>query len=193
MTKDRHPVPSPDDIRREIQRVQFREKYARTLKSTFFALMSLAAVFVLIFTLVLPVYRVHGTQMGPTLEDGQLVATLPHTTSQRGDVVAFYYNSKVLIKRVIALEGDTIDIDSEGNVSLNGVPLDEPYLTEKALGECNITFPYQVPLGKVFVMGDDRDLSVDSRHTEISCVTKEQIIGTVILRIWPLDDLSVFK
>jgi len=185
-------LPATADIEKELQRIRYKEAYSRTLKSTFFALISLAAVLVLLFTLVLPVYRVHGTLMDPTLADGQLVATLPHTDIRPGDIIAFYYNNKVLIKRVIALEGDTVNIDAKGNVSINERPLQEPYIAEKSVGECNITLPYVVPTGKVFVMGDHRALSVDSRHTEVGCITREQIIGTVICRVWPLSDLATF-
>ena len=128
--------------------------------------------------------------MDPTLVDGQFVVTLKGSDFETGDITAFYYNNKILIKRVIASAGDWVDIDREGNVSVNGVQLEEPYLQEKSLGECNIDLPYQVPDGRVFVMGDDREISLDSRTTAVGCISKEQVLGQVVFRVWPLSELG---
>ena len=186
-------IPTEQEIKTEIKRLEYREKYFRTLKSTFLTIISVIAAFFLISTLVLPVFRTYGDAMQPTLKEGQLVVTLRTTKVKSGDLICFYYNNKVLIKRVIAVGGDTVNIDWHGNVSVNYVKLDEPYITEKAFGECNVSLPFKVPLSKVFVMGDNRSASVDSRHTEVGCISQEQIIGKLILRIWPLGDISVVK
>ena len=186
-------IPTEQEIKTEIKRLEYREKYFRTLKSTFLTIISVIAAFFLISTLVLPVFRTYGDAMQPTLNEGQLVVTLRTTKVKSGDLICFYYNNKVLIKRVIAVGGDTVNIDWHGNVSVNDVKLDEPYITEKAFGECNVSLPFKVPLSKVFVMGDNRSASVDSRHTEVGCISQEQIIGKLILRIWPLGDISVVK
>ena len=186
-------IPTEQEIKTEIKRLEYREKYFRTLKSTFLTIISVIAAFFLISTLVLPVFRTYGDAMQPTLKEGQLVVTLRTTKVKSGDLICFYYNNKVLIKRVIAVGGDTVNIDWHGNVSVNDVKLDEPYITEKAFGECNVSLPFKVPLNKVFVMGDNRSASVDSRHTEVGCISQEQIIGKLILRIWPLGDISVIK
>jgi signal peptidase I len=186
-------IPTEQEIKTEIKRLEYREKYFRTLKSTFLTIISVIAAFFLISTLVLPVFRTYGDAMQPTLKEGQLAVTLRTTKVKSGDLICFYYNNKVLIKRVIAVGGDTVNIDWHGNVSVNDVKLDEPYITEKAFGECNVSLPFKVPLNKVFVMGDNRSASVDSRHTEVGCISQEQIIGKLILRIWPLGDISVVK
>lgn len=195
MAKRRRPsgIPTPEVVEAELNRVTYRSTYRRTLRSTFCALLCIAAAIVLLSVLVLPVFRVSGTDMSPTLAADQLVVTLRRSQVQPGDVIAFYYNNKIQIKRVIAVGGDVVSVDVYGNVTVNDQPLDEPYLTEKAYGECNITYPYRVSDGKVFVMGDHRSISIDSRHTEIGCVTQEQIIGKVILRVWPFDAIRVLE
>lgn len=186
-------IPTPEVIEAELARVRYRETYARTLRSTFCALLAIAAAIVLLSALVLPVFRVNGTDMSPTLATGELVVTLRKAQVQPGDVIAFYYHDKIQIKRVIAVGGDVVSVDPYGEVTVNNQPLDEPYLTDKAYGECNITYPYRVSDGKIFVMGDHRSVSIDSRHTEVGCVTQEQIIGKVILRVWPFSAIHVFE
>ena len=128
--------------------------------------------------------------MEPTLVDGQFVVALKNDAFEPGDITAFYYNNKILIKRVVASAGDWVDIDAAGNVSVNGILLEEPYLQEKSLGECNIELPYQVPDGRVFVMGDDRAISLDSRTTAVGCISKEQVLGQVLFRVWPLNAMG---
>ena len=142
---------------------------------------------VLVATLWLPVLQIYGSSMAPTLSDRDIVLTLKTSKFESGDVIAFYYNNKILVKRVIAQAGDWIDITPEGDVYVNGELLDEPYLDEKALGDCNIELPYQVPESRIFVMGDHRSVSVDSRNTAVGCVAEEQIVGKLIFRVWPFD------
>ena len=186
-------IPTEQEIKDELKRLKYKNSYVSSLKSTFLTLISIIAAFLLISTLVLPVFRTYGNSMEPTLKEGQLVAVLRTDKVKSGDIICFYYNNKVLIKRVIAVGGDTVDIDWHGKVSVNGVVIEEPYLTENAFGECNVSMPFKVPQSKVFVMGDNRSVSIDSRHTEVGCISQEQIIGKLILRIWPLNAISAVK
>lgn len=181
------PSPTVAELEKELKRVRYKENYGKTLRSTLFALITVAAIAVLIATLVLPVFRIYGSSMTPSMQDGDLIVALKSSNFQQGEVIAFYYNNKILVKRVIATSGQWVDIDAQGNVSVDGVPLDEPYLEEKAFGECNIALPFQVPEGRVFVMGDHRSISIDSRNTAVGCVSEEQIVGKLILRFWPFD------
>lgn len=183
-------VPSVDVMEAELKRVKYRKRYAKVLRSTLYTLITVAAVAVLVATLWLPVLQTQGSSMTPTLHDGNIVVSVKDSDFQTGDVIAFYYNNKILIKRVIAQPGDWVNIDADGTVYVNGVEIDEPYLTEKALGECNIELPYQVPAAKVFVMGDHRSVSADSRNTAVGCVAEEQIVGKIVFRVWPLADFG---
>lgn len=186
-------IPTPPVIQAEIDRLKHKEKYKRAFRSTFCLLIFCIAVVVLISALVFPVFRTHGNDMDPTLKSGQLVCAMRTTQVEPGDIICFYYNNKVLIKRVIAVGGDSVSIDWHGNVTVNNKTIDEPYLRGKSYGDCNISLPCKVPLSKLFVMGDNRSISVDSRHTEVGFVSQEQIIGKLILRIWPLDAISAIK
>ena len=150
----------------------------------------MAAIAVLVATLWLPVLQIYGSSMTPTLQDGEIIFSVKTADLEPGDIVAFYYNNKILVKRVICGPGDWVNIDEDGTVYVNEVRLKEPYLAEKALGDCNIELPYQVPDGKIFVMGDHRSTSVDSRNTAVGCVAQEQIVGKIIFRIWPLNRLG---
>lgn len=174
----------------ELSRVRYQERYRQALRSTFFSLLVVAAIAVLVATLWLPVLQVYGNSMNPTLEDGEILVSLHNGQYKVGDIIAFYYNNKVLIKRVIGNPGDWIDIDHEGNVKVNGEVLTEPYVMEKAYGDTDISLPYQVPEGRIFVMGDHRSTSVDSRKEAIGCIADEQIVGRLIYRIWPLKELG---
>ncbi len=185
--------PSTDAIRAELQREQYKNKYGRVLRSTVFSLLVVAAAAALIAVLLLPVLQITGTSMSSTLEDGDVVVALSGAKYQTGDVVAFYYNNNILIKRVIATAGDWVDIDEEGNVYVNGEVLEEPYLSEKAFGDCNIVLPYQVPDGRNFVMGDHRATSIDSRNTAVGCVSDDLILGKIFIRVWPLSELKWIK
>lgn len=179
--------PSVEQLQTELKRVEYQKRYRTVLKSTIYTLVTVAAIAVLVATLWLPVLEIFGESMTPTLQDGEIVFSLKTSKLEKGDIVAFYYNNKILVKRVIAGPGEWIDsIDENGNVSINGQIIEEPYLEEKAFGDADIEFPYQVPDGKFFVMGDHRSTSVDSRHTIIGCVSEEQIVGRIIFRVWPL-------
>lgn len=185
--------PGVKQLEEELKREHYRHRYQAVLLNTVFSLIVVAAVAVLVATLYLPVMQIFGSSMTPTLQDGEIVLSVKTSEFEPGSIIAFYYNNKILIKRVICTAGDWVDMDENGNVSVNGASLDEPYLTEKAMGECNITLPYQVPDGKVFVMGDHRATSIDSRNTAIGCVAQEQIVGKIIFRIWPLNRLGRVK
>lgn len=182
--------PSSELLETELNRLNYKSRYRTVLKSTLYTLITVAAVAVLVATLWLPVLQIYGTSMTPTLRDGEIVFTVKTSDLQPGEVVAFYYNNKILVKRVIAQSGDWVNIDEDGTVYVNSEKLDEPYLTEKAFGDCDIELPYQVPDGKLFVMGDHRETSVDSRSTVVGCVAQEQIVGRIIFRIWPLNRLG---
>ncbi len=169
---------------------QYRAKYRRTMRDVIFALITAAAIAILIANFLLPVFRVYGTSMTPTLTEGELTVAVKTERLQAGDLVAFYYNNKILIKRVIATQGEWVDIDKEGNVYVDGNLLDEPYVQNKSLGDCDIELPYQVPDGRIFVMGDHRNVSVDSRTTAIGCVSQEQIAGKLVFLIWPMTHIG---
>lgn len=189
-SSSRPEIPALETLYAELENELTRSRFRSALRSTLAILVTVAAVAVLVATLVTPVLQITGSSMTPTLHDGQLVVSLKGGSFSQGDVIAFYYNNKILIKRVIAGPGDWVDIDQYGNVSVNDQPLDEPYLTDKALGECDIELPYQVPDGRYFVMGDHRATSVDSRSTTIGCVAEEQVVGNIAFRIWPLTELG---
>ena len=182
--------PSLEQMEAEISRLKYKKRYGSALRGTLYSLAVVAAVAILIATLWMPVLQITGVSMDPTLVDGQFVVALKNSDFEPGDITAFYYNNKILIKRVIASAGDWMDIDRDGNVSVNGLWLEEPYIQEKALGECNIELPYQVPDGKVFVMGDDRAVSLDSRTTAVGPISKEQVLGQVVFRVWPLSEFG---
>lgn len=180
-------LPSAQQLEEELNRVRYRKRYRRVLRSTVYTLITVAAIAVLVATLLLPVLQIYGSSMTPTLADGDIVLTLKTSEFETGDVVAFYYNNKILVKRVIAHAGDWVDITEEGDVYVNQKLIDEPYLEEKALGDCNIELPYQVPESRIFVMGDHRSISVDSRNTAVGCVAEEQVVGILVYRVWPLE------
>ena len=186
-------VPTTDQIRGELERVRYRKKFANTLRSTIFILIVVSASAVLIAVLLLPVLRIYGHSMNDTLDEGDVVVSIKGSNFDTGDIIAFYYNNKLLVKRVIGKPGDWVDIDESGNVYVNQVMLDEPYLNSKAFGETNITLPYQVPESRIFVLGDNRDVSIDSRNTSVGCVAEEQIAGKIIFRVWPLDKFGMLK
>ena len=178
--------PDTETIRSVLKQENYRRRFLRTLGSTVSILIVVAAAAVLLATLYLPIFRIYGSSMSPTLEEGDYVLAIKTEHLRQGDLIAFYYNNKLLVKRVIATGGEWVDIDREGNVFVNDVPLEEPYLQEKSFDNCDITLPYQVPEGRVFVMGDHRSVSLDSRMEEIGCISGEQIAGKLERVIWPL-------
>lgn len=186
-------MPASKEIQGEINRLNYHKRYRTVLKSTLFSLLAVAAIAVLIATLWLPVFQIYGTSMSPTLSDGQIAIGVKTHNFNTGDVIAFYMNNKVLIKRVIAGPSEWVNIDSEGNVFVNETQINEPYVTEKALGDCNIALPYQVPESRVFVMGDHRAVSLDSRNTAIGCIADEQVVGKIVFCVWPLSSFGFVK
>jgi signal peptidase I, bacterial type len=190
LKKQKKQIPSVEALEAELGRTRHRENYRRVLRSTFFSLVVVAAIAVLVATLWMPVLQIYGSSMTPTLDEGQFVVSVKSSQFETGDLLAFYLGNKLLVKRCIAGPGDWVDIDEAGNVSVNDVPLDEPYLTEKAFGECDIELPYQVPDERWFLMGDHRSTSVDSRNSTVGCASKEQIVGRIIFRVWPLSEFG---
>ena len=188
-------MPTSRQLEEELNRTRYRSRYRQVLRSTVYTLITVAAIAVLVATLVMPVLQIYGGSMSPTLTDGDIVLSIKQSEFESGDVVAFYYNNKILVKRVIALPGEWVDITPEGDVYVGKTSgdmqlLDEPYLEEKALGDCNIEFPYQVPENNYFVMGDQRETSIDSRSSVIGCVAEDQIIGKIFCKFWPLSELQ---
>ena len=186
-------LPDLEALEAELERTRYRKRYGSVLRSTAFSLVVVAAVAVLIAVLLLPVLQISGTSMTDSLQDEDIVVALNSSGYETGDIIAFYFNNNILVKRVIAAPGDWVDIDEEGNVYVNEELLEEPYVTDKALGDCNITLPYQVPDGMCFVMGDHRATSIDSRNTAVGCVSNDMVIGKILVRVWPLEGFGIVK
>lgn len=183
-------VPSLSEIQRERKRIRRKEYYRKALRGTVSVLLVVAAVAVLIATLFLPILQISGDSMSPTLEHDEIVVLLKTKKFERGDLIGFYYQGKILLKRVIALPEDEVAIDADGNVYVNGELLEEPYVTQKELGDCDLEFPYKVPGTSYFVMGDRRSNSVDSRISAVGAISQEDIIGKVFIRVWPFSRLG---
>lgn len=190
MKKRINEFPTVEALEAELNRVKYRDRYKIVLKSTIYTLITVAAVAVLVATLWLPVLQIYGSSMTPTLQDGEIVFSVKISDMEQGDIIAFYYNNKILVKRVIAGPGDWVNMHEDGTVFVNDVELSEPYLAEKSFGDADVEFPYQVPDGRLFVMGDHRATSVDSRHQAVGCVAEEQIVGKIVFRVWPLDQFG---
>lgn len=191
--KQTPPIPPLEELEAELKRIKYNKRYGSVLRSTVYALTIVAAIAILIAVLVFPVLRIHGSSMTPNLYDGNIVVCLKNSKYEVGDSIAFYYNNKILVKRVIARSGEWVDIDENGYVYVNGEKIEEPYVQDHALGECDIELPYQVPDGRVFVMGDHRSVSVDSRSTSVGCVSDEQIVGRLLFRVWPFKSIGLIK
>lgn len=186
-------IPTTEQLEAELKRIKYRRRYGAVMRSTVYTLITVAAVAVLVATLWLPVLEIYGTSMTPTLTDGEIIFSVKTSDFKPGDIVAFYYNNRILVKRVVAGPGDWVDISEDGTVYVNSKELEEPYLEEKAYGETDIELPYQVPDERIFVMGDHRATSVDSRSTTVGCVAQEQIVGKIIFRIWPLNKIGAIQ
>ena len=179
-----------EELNGEITRRRYDKDFRTVMRHVIYTMVVVAAFAALVAVLLLPVLRIYGHSMSATLDEGDIVVSVKGSDFAVGDVISFYYNNKLLVKRVIGNPGDWIDIDRKGNVYVNQKLLDEPYLEEKAFGDCNIELPYQVPESRIFVMGDNRDTSVDSRNTSVGCVYEEQIVGKIVFRIWPLNRIG---
>lgn len=182
--------PDVKSLEKEAARVRYKKRFGKTLLSTVGVLIVVAAISILVATLWLPVLRIYGNSMNPTLNEGNIVASVKAGSFQPGDIIAFYYNNKILIKRVIAGPGDWVDLSEDGTVYVNGQELIEPYIEEKSRGETNIEYPYQVPEDRWFVMGDHRDVSLDSRTKAIGPVAEEQIVGKLVYKLWPMNEMK---
>ena len=191
MNENTAALPATDELTGAVKRERYLHRFRTTIRSTFLSLVVVAAVAVLVAVLFLPILRIYGKSMNGTLDSGDVVVSVKSSNLKTGDVIAFYYNNNILVKRVMANPGDWVDIDKEGNVYVNNKLIEEPYLKQdKAFGETNIELPYQVPEGKIFVMGDNRSVSIDSRNTSIGCISEEQIVGKIVFRIWPLPQMG---
>lgn len=184
-------IPSTDELRAELRRSSTKSRVRNVSRNALFAIIAVAAIAVLISMLFMPVLRIFGNSMTPTLKEGTIAVAMKNASLEEGDIVAFYYNNKVLVKRVIATPGSWVDITDEGVVSVDGRELDEPYVNELALGECDIDLPYQVPDNRYFVMGDHRSTSVDSRSTTLGCISNDQLVGKVLATVWPLNEVGL--
>ena len=186
-------IPSVEELEVALKSEQYRRTFVTVLRNTLFSLVVVAAAAVIIAMLILPVMRISGSSMSDTLEDGDIVISLNNKKYKTGDVIGFYYNNSILIKRVIATSVDWVDIDLDGNVYVNGVLLQEPYVQDKAYGDCNIALPYQVPEGRCFVLGDHRTTSVDSRNSSVGCINSELVVGRLLWRVWPFDEMGAIR
>lgn len=195
MKKRKHEFQEPtiEQLKNELNRERYKRRYFLVIRSTIYSLITVAAVAVLVATLWLPVLQIYGHSMSPTLIEGEIVVTVKNSNFKPGDVVAFYYNNKILVKRVIGNPGDWIEVDEEGRVRVNQILLEEPYVQEYALGECDIEMPYQVPDGRIFVMGDNRATSVDSRSTTVGCISEEEIVGKIVFVVWPMEQFGLLN
>ena len=185
--------PSLEQLKAELDREKYKRRYKWTLKSTIYTLIVVAAAAVLVATVWMPVLQIYGSSMTPTLNEGDIVVCVKGSDFEPGDLVAFYIGNKILVKRCIAGPGQWVNVDADGNVYVDNKLLDEPYLKEKSLGDCDIELPYQVPDNRYFCLGDHRSTSVDSRSTTVGCISDEQIVGKIVLRVWPLPNFEALR
>ena len=182
--------PTPEQVEKAILRERYNTKYKKVLKSTASSLVVVAAVAVLIATLVFPVLQIKGSSMEPTFFDEEIVVLIKSSNLKRGQLCCFSYQNKLLIKRIVGVPGDQINIDEAGFVYVNGEKLEEPYVTDRALGECDVTFPVNVTDNHYFILGDHRSTSIDSRSSVVGLVNHEQVVGRIFFRIWPFDAMG---
>lgn len=193
MKKKKKSVPSVSELKFELARERYKHRYYSVLRSTFCTLVVVAAFAILVATIWMPVLQIYGSSMAPSLHEGQIVLSIKGSEFEQGDLVAFYIGNKLLVKRVIAGPGDVVNITEDGIVSVNGEELYEPYISEHALGECDLEMPYQVPDSRFFLMGDHRTTSVDSRSSVVGCIAQEQIVGKILFCVWPLEDFGTLN
>ena len=193
MRKRKKQLPAIGELQAELKRERYKSRFVRVLRSTVYTMIVVAAFAVLVATLWMPVLQIYGSSMTPTLDEGQIVISIKSKDFKQGDLVAFYIGNKILVKRVIAGPADMVSISEDGTVRVNSVDLDEPYVTEKALGECDLEFPYQVPEARYFLMGDHRETSIDSRSSAVGCISGEQVVGKIVYCVWPLADFGPLK
>lgn len=186
-------LPETSVIEEVYKAERYKVGFLSMVRSSIFILIVVSAIAILTAVLFLPVLRIYGQSMKGSLNNGDIVVSMKSIKFGSGDVIAFYYNNNILVKRVIATSGEWVDMDKEGNVFVNRVPLEEDYIEKKAYGETNIELPFQVPEGRIFVMGDNREASIDSRNKTIGTIAEEQIVGKLIFKVWPLEDLGVVK
>ena len=183
-------IPSSAQLEKELKRAEYNHRYRKTLISTLSILITAAAIAIIVATLWLPVLQIYGASMSPTLNEGEIVLSVKEQELEQGDIIAFYYGNKLLVKRCIAGPGSWVDILEDGTVIVDNQVIDEPYVEKKSLGKCDIEFPYQVPENKYFLLGDHRETSLDSRHSMVGCVSKEQVVGKIVFRVWPLNNFG---
>lgn len=187
------PAPSlPTSIAARLRRF-FKSRPIQVLWRVIQALIVVSATGILVATFFISVLQVRGTSMEPTVKEGDVVIADHSKKFATGDVIAFYYNNKVILKRVIAFPTDWVDIKPDGTVWVNGEELQEDYVQGLSLGHPDIIFPYQVPEGRYFVLGDHRSASIDSRSSTIGTVSDDQVIGSVFLKVWPLKNLGTVR
>lgn len=191
--KAKKQIPEIDELKAELDRVKYKRRYINVFKSTVYTLVVVAAFAVLVATLWMPVLQIYGSSMTPTIEEGQIVVSVKSKNFEQGDLVAFYIGNKLLVKRIIATPSDYVLVDENGTVFVNGEELDEPYVSEKAFGECDIEYPYQVPDSKYFLMGDHRKTSIDSRTSTVGCISDEEIVGKILFCVWPISDFGIIE
>lgn len=187
MPEDAKVGPTLEQLEHELKLEQKKHFWTVVARNTLFFLSVVSAAVVILVVFLFPVVQLEGTSMTPTLQNGDIIISVSGTRISSGDIIAFYHNNTIFVKRVVAVGGDTINIDNDGTVYVNDVPIEEPYLDEKAKGSCDIPLPYQVPIDQYFVMGDHRSASIDSRHAAVGCVGTDMVLGRVACRIWPLD------
>ena len=194
MNENTAALPATDELTGAVKRERYLHRFRTTIRSTFLSLVVVAAVAVLVAVLFLPILRIYGKSMNGTLDSGDVVVSVKSSNLKTGDVIAFYYNNNILVKRVMANPGDWVDIDKEGNVYVNNKLIEEPYLKQdKAFGETNIELPYQVPESRIFVMGDHRAASIDSRNAAVGCIAADQIVGELVFKVWPVKAFGPVK